>query len=450
MPRLFGTDGVRGLANRDISAELALGLGAAAARVLTASAGPAGRRPRAVIGRDTRISGDFLSAAIAAGLTSAGVDVVQVGVLPTPGVAHLTATTDVDLGVVISASHNPMPDNGIKFFAHGGYKLEDAIEDAIEESLGASWDRPTGDGVGRIEEDARAADRTYIDHLVASTGRPLEGLRIAIDCANGAASDIAPLALREAGADVVVINASPDGRNINDECGSTHPEQLQAVTVASGAAMGVAFDGDADRCIAVDHTGAIVDGDQIMGVLATAFKERGQLVEDTLVVTVMSNLGLLLAMRDAGIRTVQTGVGDRYVLEAMRAGGFSLGGEQSGHIIASDHATTGDGLLTALLLAARVVESGRTLADLASIVTRLPQILVNVPGVDKARASTDPGLLEAVAAAERRLGETGRVLLRPSGTEPLVRVMVEAATQEEADAVAGELADVVRDRLTLG
>ncbi|QDB80198.1 phosphoglucosamine mutase [Georgenia sp. 311] len=450
MPRLFGTDGVRGLANRDISAELALGLGAAAARVLTASTEGSGRRPRAVIGRDTRISGDFLSAAIAAGLTSAGVDVVQVGVLPTPGVAHLTATTDVDLGVVISASHNPMPDNGIKFFARGGFKLEDAIEDAIEESLGTDWARPTGDGVGRIEEDARSADRTYIDHLVAATGRPLEGLRIAIDCANGAASDIAPLALREAGADVVVINASPDGRNINDDCGSTHPEQLQAVTVASGAAMGVAFDGDADRCIAVDHAGTIVDGDQIMGVLATALKERGQLAEDTLVVTVMSNLGLLLAMREAGIRTVQTGVGDRYVLEAMRAGGFNLGGEQSGHVIASDHATTGDGLLTALLLAARVVESGRPLADLASIVTRLPQTLLNVGGVDKARAGQDAVLQEAVAAAETRLGDTGRVLLRPSGTESLVRVMVEAATQEEADLVAGELAEVVRARLSLG
>jgi len=447
MPRLFGTDGVRGLANRDISAELALGLGAAAARVLTATT--EGRRPRAVIGRDTRVSGDFLSCAIAAGLTSAGVDVVQVGVLPTPGVAHLTATTDVDLGVVISASHNPMPDNGIKFFARGGYKLEDAIEDAIEASLGTSWERPIGDGVGRIEEDARAADRTYIDHLVAATGRPLEGLRIAIDCANGAASDIAPLALREAGADVVVINASPDGRNINDECGSTHPEQLQAVTVASGAALGVAFDGDADRCIAVDHTGAIVDGDQIMGVLATAFKEHGQLAQDTLVVTVMSNLGLLLAMREAGIRTVQTAVGDRYVLEAMRAGGYTLGGEQSGHIIASAHATTGDGLLTALLLAARVVETGRPLADLASIVTRLPQVLLNVPGVDKTRTTTDEALRAAVAAAERRLGDSGRVLLRPSGTEPLVRVMVEAATQDEADSVAAELADVVRTRLAL-
>ena len=451
MTRLFGTDGVRGLANRDISAELALGLGSAAARVLgAAEGGGESRRPRAVIGRDTRVSGDFLSAAIAAGLASAGVDVEQVGVLPTPGVAYLTSALDVDLGVVISASHNPMPDNGIKFFARGGFKLEDAIEDAIEESLNGAWERPTGAGVGRISYDSTTAGRAYIDHLVSTTGRHLEGLRIAIDCANGAASDIAPLALREAGADVVVINASPDGRNINAECGSTHPEQLQAVTVASGAAFGVAFDGDADRCIAVDHDGTIVDGDQIMGVLATALKDQGKLAEDTLVITVMSNLGLLLAMRDAGIRTVQTGVGDRYVLEAMRAGGLSLGGEQSGHIISSAHATTGDGILTALMLADRVVETGRPLADLAAIVQRLPQTLVNVPDVDKRRATSDEALLAAVALAEQRLGETGRVLLRPSGTEALVRVMVEAATQDEADTVATSLAEVVRERLALG
>jgi phosphoglucosamine mutase len=449
MARLFGTDGVRGLANRDVTAELALDLGASAARVLTASGDFTERRPHAVIGRDTRISGEFLSSAIAAGMASAGVDVTQVGVLPTPGVAHLTASTDVDLGVVISASHNAMPDNGIKFFARGGFKLDDAIEDEIEAGLGAAWDRPVGADVGRISDDVALADRSYIDHLVGSVGQPLRGLRIALDCANGAASDIAPLALREAGADVVVINASPDGRNINDACGSTHPEQLQAVTVASEAAFGVAYDGDADRCLAVDHTGALIDGDQIMGLLATAMKDSGALANDTLVVTVMSNLGLLLAMRDAGIKTVQTGVGDRYVLEAMRAGGHTLGGEQSGHIINSQHATTGDGILTSLMLAARVVETGRTLADLASIVTRLPQVLVNVKGVDKARAAEDEGLAEAVRKAEATLGDTGRVLLRPSGTEQLVRVMVEAATMDEAEVVAHGLADVVEERLAL-
>ncbi|MHB1064716.1 MAG: phosphoglucosamine mutase [Georgenia sp.] len=449
MARLFGTDGVRGLANRHVTAELALALGSAAAQVLTASGDFSGRAPRAVVGRDTRVSGEFLSAAVGAGLASAGVEVTQVGVLPTPGVAHLTASTDVDLGVVISASHNAMPDNGIKFFARGGFKLEDAVEDAIEARLGVEWERPTGADVGRIVEDHSFADRAYVDHLVAAAGRPLKGLRIAVDCANGAASAIAPIALREAGADVVVINASPDGYNINDACGSTHPEQLQAVTVASGAAFGVAYDGDADRCLAVDHTGRLVDGDQIMGLLAVAMKEAGELAGDTLVVTVMSNLGLLLAMEEAGIATVQTGVGDRYVLEAMRAGGHVLGGEQSGHIISSRFATTGDGVLTSLLIAAQVAATGRSLADLASVVTRLPQVLVNVPGVDKARAATDPGVAEAVAAAEARLGHTGRVLLRPSGTEPLVRVMVEAATQDHAETEANTLAETVRERLAL-
>lgn len=445
MSRLFGTDGVRGLANREVTAELAVDLGAAAAHVLGAGSG---RRLRAVIGRDTRISGEFLSAAVAAGLASAGVDVTHVGVLPTPGVAYLTSNDGVDLGVVISASHNPMPDNGIKFFARGGYKLDDAIEDAIEERLGAAWERPVGGDVGRITSDPQPADRAYVDHLVAASA-DLHGLRIAVDCANGAASEIAPLALREAGADVVVINASPDGRNINEKCGSTHPEQLQAVTVASGAAFGVAYDGDADRCIAVDHTGRLVDGDQIMGLLALSMKEAGTLAQDTLVVTVMSNLGLLLAMQGAGVRTVQTRVGDRYVLEEMRASGYTLGGEQSGHIINALHSTTGDGVLTSILLATQVARTGRSLADLATVVTRLPQVLVNVRGVDRSRTETDEGLQDAVRAAEELLGQTGRVLLRPSGTEPVVRVMVEAATEAQAEQVATRLAGVVEERLAL-
>lgn len=447
MGRLFGTDGVRGLANRDITAELALDLGVAAARVLGQRDGST--MARAVVGRDTRLSGEFLSEAISAGLASAGVDVTRVGVLPTPAIAYLTQATDVDLGVIISASHNPMQDNGIKFVARGGFKLDDAIEDEIANLLGADWERPVGEDVGRISKDSTTADRTYIDHLLASVGTDLSGLRIAVDCANGAASHVAPVALREAGADVVVINASPDGININEQAGSTHPEQLQAVTVAAGADFGVAYDGDADRCLAVDHEGTLVDGDQIMGTLAVAMHEAGDLVNDTLVVTVMSNLGLKLAMRDAGIQTVQTAVGDRYVLEEMRAHGHVLGGEQSGHIIDLRHATTGDGILTSMLLAARLQKTGKTLKELASFVTRLPQTLINVKGVDKARATTDEGLREAVAAAEVRLGETGRVLLRPSGTEPLVRVMVEAATQEEADAVAQGLADVVTARLAL-
>lgn len=448
MGRLFGTDGVRGLANRDVTAEVALDVSVAAAHVLGSRGAFEGHRPRAVIGRDPRASGEFLSAAVAAGLASAGVDVDNVGVLPTPAVAYLTAARGVDLGVVLSASHNAMPDNGIKFLASGGHKLDDEVEAAIEARLGEEWERPVGAAVGRIRMDVSLAGQQYVDHLVATIGVRLEGLRIVVDCANGAASEVGPAALREAGADVVVINASPDGRNINEACGSTHPEQLQAAVVAAHADLGVAFDGDADRCLAVDANGVLVDGDQIMGVLAIALRERGELPHDTLVTTVMSNLGLRLAMRDAGIETVVTSVGDRYVLEAMRAGGYGLGGEQSGHIILAEHATTGDGLLTALQLAARVVETGRPLAELAAVVRRLPQTLVNVPGVDRTRTD-DVVLVEAVAAAEKTLGETGRVLLRPSGTEPLVRVMVEAATQDEADETAHDLAAVVRERLSL-
>lgn len=448
MGQLFGTDGVRGLANRDVTAELALDLAVAAAHVLGTRGEFEGHRPRAVVGRDSRASGEFLTAAIAAGLASAGVDVHNVGVLPTPAVAYLTATTGVDIGVVLSASHNPMPDNGIKFLARGGHKLDDDLEAQIEARIGEDWERPTGGAVGRIRVDTGGAGDAYVQHLVASIGTPLTGLRIAVDCANGAASEVGPAALREAGADVVVINASPDGRNINEKCGSTHPEQLQAFVVASGADLGVAFDGDADRCLAVDSSGTLVDGDQIMGVLAVALRDAGELAQDTLVATVMSNLGLKLAMESVGIRVLDTAVGDRYVLEAMRAGGYTLGGEQSGHIIMSKHATTGDGVLTALHLASRVAATGTPLQELAALVGRLPQTLVNVPGVDKNRTH-DEALLDAVAAAEVRLGRTGRVLLRPSGTEPLVRVMVEAATQDEADDVAAGLADVVRERLAL-
>ncbi|WP_449385726.1 phosphoglucosamine mutase [Cellulomonas soli] len=449
MARLFGTDGVRGLANRDVTAELALDLSVAAAHILGSQGEFAGHRPRAVVGRDSRASGEFLSAAVSAGLASAGVDVVNVGVLPTPAVAYLTAALGVDIGVVLSASHNPMPDNGIKFLARGGNKLDDELEKAIEARIGEGWERPLGAEVGRIRTDTGTAGEQYVQHLVGTIDVPLAGLRIAVDCANGAASEVGPAALRAAGADVVVINASPDGRNINEKCGSTHPEQLQAAVVASGADLGVAFDGDADRCLAVDAHGVLVDGDQIMGVLAVALHEAGALAHDTLVTTVMSNLGLRLAMRDAGVRTVETAVGDRYVLEAMRAGGFGLGGEQSGHIILAEHATTGDGVLTALQLAARVASTGRPLDQLAGIVRRLPQTLVNVPDVDKGRASSDGPLADAVRAAEAGLGETGRVLLRPSGTEALVRVMVEAATQADADRVAHSLADVVRARLSL-
>ncbi|HLR58138.1 MAG TPA: phosphoglucosamine mutase [Beutenbergiaceae bacterium] len=449
MARLFGTDGVRGLANQEITAELALALGSAAASVLQSDAEAQQRRPRAIIGRDPRLSGHFLNAALLAGITSAGVDVTDLGILPTPALAFLAGNENADLAVMVSASHNAMPDNGIKFFGPGGFKLDDEVEDAVEVALSGQRRRPLGGDVGRIDIDNGGAIDDYVEHVLASNDVDLSGLRIAVDAANGSASDVGPRVLREAGADVVVINASPDGRNINDQCGSTHPEQLQAVTLASEAHFGVAFDGDADRCLAVDHTGALVNGDKIMGVLATARKSAGTLTGDTLVLTVMSNLGLLNAMRDLGIRTIQTDVGDRYVLEAMRTGGFNVGGEQSGHIILGDHATTGDGTLTALHLAAEVQRAGRPLAEMVEGFPELPQILINVPGVDKTKTRTNPALAEAVAAAEARLGDSGRVLLRPSGTEPLVRVMVEAASQEEAHREAQQIADVVIAELAL-
>ena len=449
MARLFGTDGVRGLANVDLTAPLALELGEAAARLTIQGRPASGHKPKAIIGRDTRISGEFLDHALAAGLASAGMDVVRVGVVTTPTVAHLTASSSVDLGVMISASHNPMPDNGIKFFAHGGYKLADAVEDQIEALVNTEWERPTGDGVGEVNADHAWARESYIAHLIEATGTDLRGMKIAIDCANGAAYEFGPAVFRELGADITVINAEPDGRNINRNAGSTHPEGLQAAVVEAGCDFGVAYDGDADRCLAVDHEGNLIDGDKIMGALAVNARDRGALANDTLVVTVMSNLGLILAMREVGIKTVQTGVGDRYVLEEMLASGYSLGGEQSGHIIARDHATTGDGILSSLLISRMVKDSGRSLADLTSFVQRLPQTLINVGGVDRAAASTNQAVADAVAAAEARLGDTGRVLLRPSGTEPLVRVMVEAATQEEADSVASSLADVVKEHLAL-
>ncbi len=458
MGRLFGTDGVRGLANGQLTAELAVDLAVAAAHVLgeagVFSATVDGReRPVAVVGRDTRVSGQFLEAAVVAGLASAGVDVLLLGVLPTPGVAYLTGALDADLGVMLSASHNPMPDNGIKFLARGGVKLDDTIELAIEERLREPWDRPTGGGVGRVRSyDAAVAD--YAKHLVATVGHPLRHgpdrpIRVVLDCAHGAASVAGPKALRDAGADVVAICAEPDGLNINDGCGSTHLEVLQRAVAEHGADVGFALDGDADRCLAVDRDGNVVDGDQIMAVLALAMRDAGTLKDSTVVATVMSNLGFVQALNAENIEVRRTSVGDRYVLEAMNTYGYTLGGEQSGHVIMSDYATTGDGILTALHVLDRMAEKGAGLAELAGVMTRLPQVLVNVPGVDKARASNDHELSVAVAAAEAELGDNGRVLLRPSGTEPLVRVMVEAATAEQAQTVADRLAGVVRRELAL-
>ncbi len=382
-----------------------------------------------------------------AGLASAGVDVILLGVLPTPGVAYLTGTLGADLGVMISASHNAMPDNGIKFLARGGRKLDDDLEVEIEKRLQEPWRRPVGSAVGRVHQHPTAVDE-YAAHLVRSIDHPLAGLRVVVDCAEGAASEAGPQALTDAGADVVAIHASPDGTNINDGCGSTHLEPLRRAVVEHRAHVGFAFDGDADRCLAVDADGEVVDGDQILAILALAMKQRGRLVDHTVVATVMSNLGFVQAMQAHGVEVLQTKVGDRYVLEAMVESGLTLGGEQSGHVIMSDHATTGDGILTAMHVLERMVTTGQSLASLAGVMTRLPQVLVNVPGVDMARAD-DPELAAAVAAEEAELADRGRILLRPSGTEPLVRVMVEAPTSDEARAVADRLAKVVRERLAL-
>ncbi|GHJ30603.1 MULTISPECIES: phosphoglucosamine mutase [Streptomyces] len=451
MGRLFGTDGVRGVANADLTAEMALGLSVAAAHVLAEAGTFEGHRPVAVVGRDPRASGEFLEAAVVAGLASAGVDVLRVGVLPTPAVAYLTGALDADLGVMLSASHNPMPDNGIKFFARGGHKLADELEDRIETTYrahasGEPWDRPTGAGVGRVRAYDEGFD-AYVAHLVGVLPNRLDGLKVVIDGAHGAAARVSPEAFARAGAEVVTIGTDPDGLNINDGYGSTHLARLQAAVVEHRAHLGIAHDGDADRCLAVDATGREVDGDQILAVLALAMREAGELRKDTVVGTVMSNLGFKLAMRREGVELVQTAVGDRYVLEEMKTRGYALGGEQSGHVIVLDHATTGDGTLTGLLLAARVAATGRSLADLAGVMERLPQVLINVPDVDKSRVSSSADLAAAVAEAERELGETGRVLLRPSGTEPLVRVMVEAADIDQARSVAGRLADAVKSAL---
>lgn len=444
MTRLFGTDGVRGLANKTLTAPLAIRLGAAAAQVLTKDQHSADRRPLAIIGRDPRVSGEMLAAALSAGMASRGVDVLRVGVVPTPGVAFLTDDYGADMGVVISASHNPMPDNGIKFFSAGGRKLPDSVEDEIEAAMQCLEESgPTGHGVGRIIEESPEAFDRYLRHLGEAVTRDLSGITVVVDTANGAAYEVAPTAYRNVGANVIAIHNEPDSYNINDGCGSTHIEKLQAAVVEQGADLGIAHDGDADRCLAVDANGAVVDGDQIMAILAVAMKDDGELKKNSLVATVMSNLGLKLALEEQGIRMVTTKVGDRYVLEELIASRLSLGGEQSGHIIIPKHCTTGDGVLTALTLMARMAATGRSLADLAQVMTVLPQVLINVPVSDKSAILDDAAVTAAIADAEAELGDTGRVLLRPSGTEELFRVMVEAADEEQARRVAGTLAAVV-------
>jgi phosphoglucosamine mutase len=445
VPRLFGTDGVRGLANAELTPELALGLGRAAVAVLEREQSG---RPLVVVGRDPRASGLLLESALVAGILSAGGDVLLAGVLPTPAIAFLTRHCGASAGAMISASHNAMPDNGIKLFGPEGFKLPDALEDRIEAALtlddqGAP--RPVGAGVGSARPLGEEVE-AYLDHLLE--GVPdLGGLQVVVDCANGASARVAPEAYRRAGARVTAIAADPDGRNINDGCGSTHPEGAREAVVRSGAAVGLAHDGDADRLIAVDERGELVDGDVILAIAALDERERGGLPTGTVVTTVMTNLGFRRAMADRGIEVVQTAVGDRYVLETMRAGGHTLGGEQSGHIIFLDRATSGDGLLTALRLLGIVARSGRPLSELALVMRRLPQVLVNVRVLARERLQGSEAVWRAVGEEEARLGERGRVLVRASGTEPLVRVMVEAETLEEARAVTGRIAGVIEREL---
>jgi phosphoglucosamine mutase len=446
--RLFGTDGVRGVAGLELTARLALDLSVAAATVLGSNRDG---RPLAVVGRDPRVSGEFLEAAVVAGLASSGVDVLRLGVIPTPGVAYLTGALDADFGVVISASHNPAADNGIKFFGPGGVKLPDATEDAIEAQLRSSpAAQPSAQpraGFGRIR-DAAAEHSRYLDHLLAtlpgSPQPPLAGLRVVADCAHGAAYRLAPQALRRAGAEVITIGTAPDGLNINEGCGSTALGPLRAAVVEHGADAGIAYDGDADRCLAVDGEGEPLDGDQILTVLATGLKEAGRLTGDAVVVTVMSNQGFHVAMREAGIEVIETPVGDKHVSAAMRDGGYVLGGEQSGHIIMGEHATTGDGLLTSLQLLAAVNRQGVPMAAAAKMMPKYPQVLVNVPGD---ASQLGPEVDAAVRRAEVKLGGDGRILVRPSGTEPKIRLMIQARDAVLAERVIGQLAEEVRRAL---
>jgi phosphoglucosamine mutase len=453
MARLFGTDGVRGLANRDVTVELALGLAQAAAVVLgkghvADGRRASGRRPVAVVARDPRISGEFLSAAVSAGLSSSGVDVLDAGVIPTPAAAFLIGNIGADFGVMISASHNPAPDNGIKFFAVGGTKLPDIVEDRIEAALSNGKLAPTGVEVGRIRRFADAEDR-YVLHLLSTLPNRLDGIHVVLDCAHGAAAGVSPQVFTDAGARVTVIGADPDGLNINDGVGSTHLDNLAKAVIEHGADVGIAHDGDADRCLAVDHLGRVVDGDQIMAILAVSMKKRGLLANNTLVATVMSNLGLKLAMAEHGIELLTTAVGDRYVLEALGEHGLNLGGEQSGHVIMSDYATTGDGILTGLHLLAEMASTGKSLAELSETMTVYPQVMINVRDVDHHRMHDDEVIAAEVKSWQAKLGDSGRILLRPSGTEPMVRVMVEAAEQSTAESVSAELAELVRTRLAL-
>jgi phosphoglucosamine mutase len=440
---LFGTDGVRGVANIDLTAELAVDLAVAAAHVLGEIGLFAGHRPKAIVGQDSRASGDFLESAIISGLTSAGVDVYRVGVLPTPAVAYLVKESNADLGVMISASHNPMPDNGIKFFAKGGDKLADSLEAQIEARLGEPWSRPTGLDVGRIFTDESASTR-YVNYLLATISTDLAGLKVVVDCANGASSSVAPLAYKNAGALVTAISASPTGWNINENCGSTHLENLIAEVKKIGADLGVAHDGDADRCLLVASNGDVIDGDYILNILARSHFDDGKLKKNTVVGTVMSNLGFIKSMESAGINVEKTAVGDRYVLEKMLEKDYVLGGEQSGHIIMRQFSNSGDGLLTELQIMQVMAKTKQSLLDLSSNMSKYPQVLINVKDVAKEKLASSAKIKQAVIDAEKDLAGVGRVLLRASGTESLVRVMVEANDLQLANKVADSLAQLVR------
>ena len=441
MGRLFGTDGVRGSANKDLTPELVFALGKSASLVIAQQHGKG--RASAVVGRDPRASGEMLEAALIAGLATVGVDVLKVGVLPTPAIAYLTQYYKADLGIVLSASHNVFSDNGVKFFSKDGKKLPDEVEDEIEKNLDTKVPHPTGSEVGRVKEMADAYE-AYVSHLLETINLgALKGLKIVVDCANGAASEVAPDVYHRAGAEVIAIHNSPNGLNINENCGSTYMQSLIETVKKEKADLGIAHDGDADRCLAVDELGNIIDGDHILALLAKDFKDNSKLSSQTVVSTVMANLGFKFAMKEQAISIIETQVGDRYVLEAMEEKNFVLGGEQSGHVIMRNYSTTGDGLLTALHLMNAVTNQKKPLSELSKIVKKYPQILINVSNVDRDKIGNEK-LQNAVKEAEKQLGNKGRILLRPSGTEELIRVMVEAETQNTADSIAKQIAEVVK------
>ena len=447
MGKYFGTDGVRGVANKELTAEMAYSIGRCGGYVLAGGV----ERPKVVIGMDTRISGLMLESALIAGLLSIGADVIRLGVVSTPAVAYLTRTLKADAGVMISASHNPVQDNGIKFFGGDGFKLSDETENRIEELMDAYEDelpRPIGGNLGALTVNDQAKFE-YLDYLKTTVSSRFDGLKIVLDCAHGAAYELAPKLFADLGAEVITIGAEPTGLNINDHCGSTHPEKLKEEVLRHGADLGLAFDGDADRLIAIDETGAEVDGDFILCICGDAMNRAGKLKDGTIVSTVMSNIGFYKATEKLGLKTAKTAVGDRYVMEEMRRGGYNLGGEQSGHVIFLDYNTTGDGMLTGIQLVNTLKESGKKLSELKSIMKQYPQVLVNVRVEDKSKFEGNKGIEEAIVAVENKLGDNGRVLVRASGTESLIRVMAEGPDRDELEQFVEQIAVVVKKELSV-